>query len=321
MIDPVLVKTVDLGQESADDWDRAIESSVNGTLFHLRRFLGYHGDRFSQSARFFGFESRGKILARVSFAVIVQDGRRVFVSPYGGSYGGIVFAHHPSLRDAISITDSLINLFGVLEVDDAYLANPISACYEGALDTASFALTFRGFSVAIRDVTSVFVRGLSMPSERARRSAKKASKLGVKIDWSPPIEDYWKVMMATYRKHGVPPTHSFEEILRLRTLLGERIRFPVAYFEGEPAAAIGCFRVSRILDSAFYICQDPDLQHSQALSMLIAEQLEKLDDEIKCFSFGTSTYDMQPRHNIFEFKENFTKIGMFRETYSWRKPQ
>jgi hypothetical protein len=320
-MDSGLVKAVDLGGEPADEWDRGIESSVNGTLFHLRQFLGYHGDRFAQTARFYGFESRGKILARIAFAVIEQEGRRVFVSPYGGSYGGIVFAQHPSLRDAIGITDSLINLFDLLGVEEAFLANPIAASYQGSLDTASFALIFRGFSIAIRDVTSVFVRGLSVPSERARRSAKKAMKLGVKIDWSPPIEDYWKVMMATYRKHGVPPTHTFENILSLRTLLGERIRFPVAYFEGEPAAAIGCFRVSRILDSAFYICQDPELQHSQALSLLIAEQLEKLDEEVKCFSFGTSTYDMQPRHNIFEFKENFTKIGVFRETYSWRKPQ
>ncbi|MGB4116682.1 MAG: GNAT family N-acetyltransferase [Polaromonas sp.] len=316
-----MVKAVDLGGEPADEWDRGIESSVNGTLFHLRQFLGYHGDRFAQTARFYGFEGRGKILARIAFAVVEQEGRRVFVSPYGGSYGGIVFAQHPSLRDAIGITDSLINLFDLLGVEEAFLANPIAASYQGSLDTASFALTFRGFSIAIRDVTSVFVRGLSVPSERARRSAKKAMKLGVKIDWSPPIEDYWKVMMATYRKHGVTPTHTFENILSLRTLLGERIRFPVAYFEGEPAAAIGCFRVSRILDSAFYICQDPELQHSQALSLLISEQLEKLDEEVKCFSFGTSTYDMQPRHNIFEFKENFTKIGMFRETYSWRKPQ
>jgi|688.fasta_scaffold118918_3 hypothetical protein len=320
-MDSGLVKAVDLGGEPADEWDRGIESSVNGTLFHLRQFLGYHGDRFAQTARFYGFASRGKILARIAFAVIEQEGRRVFVSPYGGSYGGIVFAQHPSLRDAIGITDSLINLFDLLGVEEAFLANPIAASYQGSLDTASFALIFRGFSIAIRDVTSVFVRGLSVPSERARRSAKKAMKLGVKIDWSPPIEDYWKVMMATYRKHGVPPTHTFENILSLRTLLGERIRFPVAYFEGEPAAAIGCFRVSRILDSAFYICQDPELQHSQALSLLIAEQLEKLDEEVKCFSFGTSTYDMQPRHNIFEFKENFTKIGVFRETYSWRKPQ
>jgi len=75
------------------------------------------------------------------------------------------------------------------------------------------------------------------------------------------------------------------------------------------------------VESAFYICSDPATSKTQALSLLIKEKLDSLESGVDYFSFGTSSYDMIPRMNIFEYKENFTKIGMFRDTYLWKRPQ
>ncbi|NJL72610.1 MAG: hypothetical protein HC888_14090 [Candidatus Competibacteraceae bacterium] len=312
-------EVVDLSAESVSDWDEAVERSVNGTLFHTRQFLAYHADRFAGRERFVGFRIGGEIVARLSFAVAERDEGRVLLSPYGASYGGIVFSRQPGFHEALAVTDALLDQFRELSVDEAHLAHPIRACQRASLDTAEFALLHRGFRVTIRDVTSVFVRGASQISERGRRSARKAQRAGVTIDWEPDFADFWAVVEATYRKHGVPPTHEPEEFRRLRALVGDQVTTCVAYFEGAPAAALGCFRLTDRVDSAFYICSDPALNKSQSLSLLIKEKLDNMDSRIDFFSFGTSTYDMIPRSNIFEFKENFTKIGMFRDTYTWKK--
>ena len=36
---------------SADSWDRLGAASIDGTLFHTRRFLSYHRDRFADGER------------------------------------------------------------------------------------------------------------------------------------------------------------------------------------------------------------------------------------------------------------------------------
>lgn len=311
-------EVVDLSEESEVDWDTAIERSVNGTLFHLRKFLAYHINRFSGREYFVGFQVRGQIVARLCFSVVKRDGLRLLLSPYGASYGGLVFMRPPAFQEAIAVTDALIRLGREMLVDEIHLAYPIKACLRASLDTADFALLNRGFELSVRDITSVYVRGTSKISDRGRRSAQKAARLGVTLDWDPSLADFWQVVEATYSKHGVPPTHSVEEFDTLRHLLGSRITLCVAHVDGYPAAALGCFRLTHQVDSAFYICSDPYQNKTQALSFLISERLARMDADVSYFSFGTSSYEMVPRENIFQFKENFTKIGMFRDTYTWK---
>jgi hypothetical protein len=314
----MICEVIDLSEETEADWDSAVERSINGTLFHCRRFLSYHEDRFRSREYFVGFRLRDDIVARLSFVIMQQEGLRVLLSPYGASYGGLVFARQPTFQEALAVTDAFVGLCRDMSIAEAHLAHPIRACLRASLDTVEFALIHRGFTITVRDVTSVFVRGTSQISNRGRRSAQKAARAGVTIDWDPSFADFWSVVDATYRKHGVPPTHSAEEFLRLQHLFPDCITTCVAYFERRPAAALGCFRLTERVDSAFYICSDPFLNKTQALSLLIKEKLDSMDGDLEFFSFGTSTYDMIPRINIFEFKENFTKVGMFRDTFTWR---
>jgi hypothetical protein len=312
---------IELGSEDFVTWDDAIEHSINGTIFHRRQFLAYHGGRFSGRERFVGFRLRGEIIARMAFAIVERKEGLILLSPYGASYGGIVFSRLPSFQEALAITDAFLGFCDDMEIDEAHLANPIKACLRAPLDIVEFALLHRGFQLTIRDMTSVFVRGKSQLSERGRRSTKKASQLGVTIDWNPDFADFWHVVELTYAKHGVSATHSAEEFCRIRDLVGERVSICVAYFEARPVAGLGCFQLTDNVDSAFYICSDPAMSKTQALSFLIKEKLDSLESGVDYFSFGTSSYEMIPRMNIFEYKENFTKIGMFRDTYSWKRPR
>jgi hypothetical protein len=129
------------------------------------------------------------------------------------------------------------------------------------------------------------------------------------------IEDFWLVLSKTFAKHGVNPTHTKDELYFLLKNNPTRFKLPIAYYKDLPIAALGCFLFTDHLASTFYIAQDPDFQHMQALTYLIHHYLNDLPKEIEAVTFGTCNNASDPRPQIFEFKENFSKVFEYRDHY------
>ncbi len=307
--------------KSPDEWDDFIASSGNGTIFHTRKFLQYHENKFKDREFFIGFKQSKKLVACISYSIEERNGVRTLLSPYGASYGGFVFADAPSYKTVELVIENFLEHIQSLKIQEVYLAFPIEACSKFCQDTIFSVLLGNGFVSSVRDLTSVYVKhNEGKFSKRARRSFLKAQKLGVEYHEDAPFEDFWKVVNATYKKHGVPPTHSAKEYQKLNSFFGNKISWKVCYLNGTPISALGTFRITNSVDSAFYLCQDPKYQDSQSLSYLIISYIKALPKNVSYFSFGTvTTYEMKPRYNVIEFKENFSKIGMFRETFLWKK--
>jgi hypothetical protein len=126
------------------------------------------------------------------------------------------------------------------------------------------------------------------------------------------------VMDATFERHGTLPTHSREEFGWLSDALPDRVYADVAYHDGRPIAGVGYFVVNRLVSSSFYFCQRPDLRELGGLTLCVLHGLEHARGEgYRWFDFGTSTAGMEPRENVFRFKEQFASVGQFRETFEW----
>jgi Acetyltransferase (GNAT) domain len=304
-----------------DAWDPFIRSSFNGTLFHERAFLAYHGRRFEESERFLVFAEKGKPLAALALGIVEEDGRRVARSPYGASYGGVVFHGPLTYERSRAIAEMLIAFLREADVTSLILTAPHALLATAPLDTFQFALLEAGFVTLARDVVSAALLGgpaSSEVSERARRSARKAEQSGVSVRFQAPVGDFWRTVESTFAKHGSPPTHSREEFAWLIDRLPGRVQTAVAYADGEPVAGLGEFRLNERVQSSFYICQDPARQELQALSLLLVKALDRArQDGCQVYDFGTSTVGMQARPNVWAFKENFTRVGVFRETLGW----
>ena len=72
-----------------DFWDKFVDNSINGTIFHKRSFLSYHGNKFDLGLLSFSLDN--KIIAGIVFHI---DNNKL-ISPKGASYGGIVFLAVP----------------------------------------------------------------------------------------------------------------------------------------------------------------------------------------------------------------------------------
>ncbi len=197
-------------------WDDHVEQSVNGTLFHLRRFLEYHGDRFGDAQRFLLVLDGDSLVAQVPVALLEDEAGSHLRTPYGASYGGFAFQRYPSFAQAQSIVDALLGWFESEGITRATITPPIAACSALPLDVVHFALLRSGFKSVNRDVSSVVALDPAVAVEavltsRARNGARKAQREGVVVRRGA-LSDLWSVMEATFARHGAQPTHTLAEL-------------------------------------------------------------------------------------------------------------
>lgn len=305
-------------------WDNLIESSLNGTIFHMRRFLGYHGDRFSDRERFLVFLRGGAEVAALSLAVDEEDGGLVARSPYGASYGGIVLFREPTYSQATDIAASLVKWLNEKNIERCRFTLPIACCSEVSGDTLTFALHESGFVLVNRDISSVVRLCMEKPvwdrvSGNARNMVRKAERAGLLIENNAVCEDFWMVMDCTFAKHDTTPTHSRAELSDLMERFPNRVRINIARLKERPVAGVCEFIINARVNSSFYFCQDPEHQETQGLSLLVMDALRRSEaDGFRYYDFGTSSVNMQARPNVFRFKESFGAEGFFRETLEWR---
>lgn len=304
-------------------WNEFVENSNNGSIFQRLDFLSYHGERFTANEHHLAINKGNTLCGVMPTAIFDENGKRVARSPYGGSYGGCVFRTPLGYRDSCHIIEAILEYFATLQVVDLRLVLPISICHREYSATFCLALIEHGFQCVNRDITSVVNLEHDTPiadkmTSRARNMMRKAQKLGVDIQHNGSIDDFWSVMDKTFAKHEAKPTHTKDEFLHLHKLFPEKIYVDVAYWDHKPIAGIGLVVVNDRVNSSFYLCQDPDNQHVQALSLLIYQALVRAQEKgFRWFDFGTSSVNMKGRANVFQFKESFNAIGIFRETYLW----
>lgn len=319
-----MMRIVEATARQLETWDERVAASFNGTIFHRRAFLAYHGSRFAGSERFLMALHGDAPCAQIALTVEATPEGKLARSPYGASYGGFVLFAQPGFDEAQGLVRALNDYLDQEGVARFIMTPPTGCCAPQPLDVLHFAFLTNGYRSVNRDLSNVVDLGSSAPieasvSSRARNMLRKAQAHGLAIRRGN-LDDFWRLMDMTFDKHGVPPTHTREEFARLSTTLPDHVYVDVAYDPaGEPVAGIGYMAVNRRVNLSFYFCQNYERRKEQALTLLIMHALERSRaDGFSYFDFGTSSVNMVPRENVFRFKEAFSKTAIFRETFEWR---
>jgi hypothetical protein len=308
-----------------DQWNKLVENSNGGTIFHRLDFLDYHGSRFRENECHLLILKGESLFGVMPMAIFETEEGRIARSPYGASYGGPVFHKLPNYADSSHIVSNILNYLAEIKVTTCTLTLPISCCYEQYSETFQLALLEHRFNCTNRDISSVVCLESKNPvskvmTSRARNMERKARKAGVVTRHESSVVDFWEVMEKTFAKLDKKPTHTFEAFRWLCDHLPEHVYVDVAYHEGIPIAGVGFFVINDRVNSSFYLCQDPQKQQAQALSLILYEALGRAQQEgFYWFDFGTSSVNMTARENLFRFKESFGAVGFFRNTYCWKK--
>ncbi|MCL5030950.1 MAG: GNAT family N-acetyltransferase [Bacteroidetes bacterium] len=305
-----------------DEWDAFVDSSDNGTIFHKRSFLSYHPkDRFEDASLV--IEKDKKILSIFPAAIVKSEEKKILTSHSGASYGGFVYKQDLNLKESFELVDSIMAFSKELKCDRIQLTPPPMIYQTKYSNYIDFALVKNNFSYVKREVSSVVQLDvtkdelLSTYRAEARTAVKKAIKQGVEIAECERFEEYYEILKKNLKmRHNVSPTHSLDELIKLKRMFPGKIRLWGAFLGEKLIAGVCNFSANEKVVLAFYISHDEDYQEYRAVNLLFYEIMRRYKDEgFKFLDFGIFTVNMDPNWGLGRFKENFGARGIFRDTF------
>ena len=316
---------IDIRRYSDDDkrvWDRFVWKANNGTLFHTRRFLSYHPpDRFEDHSLIFGDGNR--ILAVFPAAMRRIEGRRTLASHCGSSYGGIVYPEATSIRAAFELVEALL-AYGRREgVDRIEMTLPPVIYLQRPSHYLDFALYKNGFEYKKREISSVIPLDFSVEDilnqfkAEARTAYRKSMNMGVEIRETDDIQSFYPILKKNLEmRHNVSPTHTLEELLKLKQLFPEQILQFSAFLNGKTIAGVTNFLCNDRVVLAFYISHDQAYQKYRPVNFLFYEIIKWcIEHRYRFLDYGIFTVNEEPNWGLGKFKESFGARGIFRDTY------
>ncbi|CAG1772121.1 hypothetical protein BAC2_02182 [uncultured bacterium] len=314
-------------ESDAPLWDEFIGRSINGTIFHRRKFLSYHPPRrFADSSLM--FYTRNTLMGVFPAAIILDNGKKVLKSHPGSSFGSLVVDRPPGILDANQMVQELMKYASLqgCERIEFRMAPKIYNIYPA--DELDFAFRLNGFNM--RDVelaTCVPLEKFASQAEEdiirtfdesCRRSTRKALSAGVEVRLTQDeadIKAFWDVLAENLKKHGAKPTHTKEELLDLKRRFPDDVELVGVFDGGRLIAGIVAFVVNRNAAHVFYFGSLYAHQEKRGLNLAVLRLIQfGLNRKLKYVNFGISTEKGGKFVNwgLFRFKESFGGHGAVR---------
>lgn len=303
--------------EQCEAWDAFVEASHNGTTLHRQDFLAYHPQgRFCRDDRlvYDGERLVGLLpLGRTDG----EDGRAVGKSPYGASYGGLVTGALPA-RKAHAVAAAVLEQlraegYARLEVCFA------PSCYWREFDcTVEYVFLKAGQARLVRrHLTSVIDVAARHTSQSYRRNARGAEKAGVRVGLSRDFAAFYRILEETVEeKHGAAITHTRDELERLASLVGDRMRLYAAWHDDEMIAGILTFENASPCVLAFYNAHRQRWAELNALNLVLDCLVADCGGRKAWIDLGTTDAFLSDYNwGLFQYKESAGGRGLYRDHY------
>lgn len=306
-------------------WQKALQNAANATIFQEHAFLDYHPtNRFQNHHLIFwmGEEPRGVLTG----AIQSIDGKKALVSYPGASYGGLIYPPGLSFNNADHLIQTLLRTVRSADFDILQITPPPSIYATFNDDVIAFQLLRHGFKYVKREITQAIP--LIYPDgdifrtlcNKTRTAVRKALKSELRVAEDIPLSDenlatFYPLLLDNRARLGVTPTHTLDELKRLRDLIPDKLMLSLVYFGDTPVAGILNFICNARVLLIFYVCHDWDYQEYRPVPLLVYYTMQwAFRHGFRYLDFGTSTLNMEPNRGLIKFKENFGSLGYFRDT-------
>lgn len=306
----------------ASEWDNLIKNANNGTIFHTRKFLSYHPPgRFIDHSLVFYKNNQPYILFPAAEKEI--DKKRFLVSHPGTSYGSFIVPEDISFADSYDIVESLIKYAKSQNFQGIRLTPPPTIYNRRLSNYIDFSLLQHGFRYLKREISSILFledtveQNLDKFKSSHKRAVRKAIKEGVVVRESNKFDEFYSILQNNLKiRHNVTPTHTLDELLKLKELFPNDVKLFGAFLGDKMVAGVVNFICTKDVVLAFYISHDEKYQETRALNLLFYSIFDwAITNNFKVFDFGIFTVNEEPNFGLARFKENFGASGMFRDTF------
>jgi CelD/BcsL family acetyltransferase involved in cellulose biosynthesis len=306
--------------EDSDTWDRFCEDAFQSTLLHTRRFLSYHGERFTDRSLI--LTENGRWLGLFPAALIpggAVDTIKIGSHP-GSTYGGIV--HQGGLQGARMLTafEKIAGHYAGEGVG-ALSYKAVPGFYHRVPAQDDLYALFRLGARRVRcDISSTIdLANRRKPSERRRRSLRKAVEAGVKmVEGNGYLNGFWDILGANLaRRHDAKPVHTREEIVRLAESFPKEIRCVCGMVDGRMVAGTVLFLTATTVHTQYIAATEEGFSLSALDAVFDHCLLVAGENGHRWLDFGTSNEHDGHYLNegLYVFKSEFGGGGTVYETY------
>ena len=302
-----------------EEWAAFLKCAVNPTLFHDLRFLDYHpSGRFN----FHHLVIRNdRSLVGLLPGALSADG--VFNSTSGASVGGLVVGPNASFHnvlEAIEAVQAYAKKNGWAAIE---MTTPPRVYAPDAADCVSMALHLKRFAYRHRwlchvlpldqDWSRRFSSRQAAYVRAAHRAGATAVEGGIEL-----LGTFYRPFRDTFARHGVPATHTEDEIENLMERFPDRIRIHLAMQDNEPLAGLLVFYVAPGVGYTMYIVRSAGRENARGDSVVIADAMTHLAAKgFRYLDLGPSASDMNVNWGVLTFKERLGAVGLCRDRWVW----
>ncbi|MEA2078215.1 MAG: GNAT family N-acetyltransferase [Candidatus Marinimicrobia bacterium] len=316
-----MIEVVKFNENMHGFWDKFVMQANNGTIFHERKFLNYHPKgRFKDHSLV--FMEKGKPIALFPAVESMVEGKLTLYSHRGSSYGGIVQPLNQGVEKNVKIVKTLGKYAKENGFNSIMMTLPPNIYNLQLNNYLEFACFREGYIYLKREISSVLKledhidKNLAKFKSTHRTAYRRGEKMGVIVRETDDYKAFYAILKNNLKiRHGVEPTHTLEELKKLKGLYPDRIRLYGAYLDNTLIAGIVMFDTNDLVTLAFYISHDEAFQEYRGVNVLFKEVIaDSIKRGFHYLDYGIFTVNMEPNYGLARFKESFGSGGVFRDT-------
>lgn len=207
-------------------WDAFVEEqSVNGTFLQSRRFLNYHPPGRFTDASLIIYNEKNNIAALCPACVTEQEGRKLFYSHKGSTFGGIVIDRkHYNARHVVALVQELKEYLKTQGYDGAYLKMTSDIFSSAESDLFQYAFQYGGYTEhkelsTYVDYSSYKEEILSNFAQGKRTNVHNCQREGLicrPLTEDDQVREFYEILCENLAKYDTTPVHTLEELLEFK---------------------------------------------------------------------------------------------------------
>lgn len=300
-------------QNDYSSWNAFVQKATNATFQYHRDFMEYHKDRFTDYSLMI---YKGNVLVALLPANCLNN---CLYSHQGLSSGGLVYGDKLKLAEVILIFKALLQFLNQNSISKIQLRILPVIYHKKPAQELEYALFLAEGQLIRRDSLSVV--DLYKPFKMAKgreEGIKRGIKNSLEIIETEELQGFWEQLLIPnlFRKYGVRPVHSLEEIQSLKRRFPNHIRQFNVFDKGRLVAGTTLFESQQLIHCQ-YISADDSKNQSGSLDFLFYYLLSEVFKDKNYFCFGSSNGNQGKMLNIglSFWKQSFGAGTFVQDTY------
>ncbi|KAF0161335.1 MAG: hypothetical protein FD188_923 [Ignavibacteria bacterium] len=318
--DSVTMEIIKYSEEWKENWDEFVLASNNGTMFHLQKFFDYHTPGKFKFDHLI-FLEKGKIAALLPGAIR----KGAFESPIGASYGSIV-TKDVKFADAMEIVSTLKNYCKQIGLKEILLTAAPMVYERHQNQNLDFAMLWQGFRYSLHYISSAiklnpYTDILERFAPTTRRNVRKSIKdFKLRVEMNDRYDEFYPILLENKARHNVKPTHSYEDLLKLKQLLPDNLKLFMVYLENKPIGGSLMFIANKTVAVCFYNMLYYEYEQYKPIQRVMYEVVKHYTEAgFEYVDIGVSqdtkaANPMTPSMSLIDFKEKFDAKTIMRNT-------